>query len=125
MNDIIASASIYAALMSIYYTLLPSGAATPTTHFGGERNAPLTILFYGEVNNTYPQTFGSWAFPPVSSVISSEDPPPPGHQKDFLIFPLQIKKTPLYLQCNSKGKGVKLNPDSTSSTPYINTQRIG
>ena len=47
------------------------------------------------------------------------------HQKDFLIFPLQIGKTPLYLHCNSKGQGVNLNPDSTSSTPYINTQRIG
>lgn len=41
----IASASIYAAFMSIYYAPLPSGGSHPTTHFGGERNAPLTILF--------------------------------------------------------------------------------
>ena len=45
LNDIIASTSIYAALMSIYYALLPSGAATPTTHFWGESEMPLRPYF--------------------------------------------------------------------------------
>ena len=118
MNDIIASASIYAAPMSIYYALLPSGAATHDP-FWGRAKCLSDHTFYGEVNNTYlPQTFGPQDFSPVSSVILAGTPPF-WHLKDFVTFPLQIKKTPLYLHCNPKGKGVNLNPDSTSSTPYL------